>query len=364
MPETKIISSAYSVVEIFTELLNEFGLDWRFRKEYLSDWEQVCSLLSYVPVEYSSNVIDYYMSYYAPTLSEIEDLSVILFHNNQPSGIWPLSASKIDGIWEIGSNGSLVMPPCFVMGLASKSAKVIIAKMQGVLDSFSEKFGCGFWESSISFSETSSISDWHDRILRRGGLCTLQYEMYLDLSRDLIEIKSAFRKSYKALINTGSRMWQIGVMVDEGRDVWDEFRQLHLFVSGRATRSLDSWDRQYHAICNGGAFLVYLRNEVGRMVGGGLFQITRDEGLYAVGVYDRNLFDKPLGHVVQYRAIEEMKRRGLRWYKLGARPYPSDHPTPSEKVLSIADFKQGFSSHTFPRYLIRYCLPEITAAKS
>lgn len=86
------------------------------------------------------------------------------------------------------------------------------------------------------------------------------------------------------------------------------------------------------------------------MVGGGFFQVTRDEGVYAVAAYDRALFDKPLGHAVQYRAVEEMKNRGIRWYKIGARPYPGDQPPPSAKELRIAEFKQGFASHIFPCY--------------
>lgn len=90
------------------------------------------------------------------------------------------------------------------------------------------------------------------------------------------------------------------------------------------------------------------------MVGGGLFSFTSDEGLYVVGAYDRSLFDKPLGHVVQYRAIEELKKRDVKWYKIGTRPYSSNAPTPTDKEISIAKFKQGFASHVFPYYFLTH----------
>jgi len=77
---------------------------------------------------------------------------------------------------------------------------------------------------------------------------------------------------------------------------------------------------------------------------------ARDEGVYAVAAYDRSLFDKPLGHVVQYRAIEELKKRKVSWYKIGVRPYGSDNPRPTDKEIKIGEFKQGFSSHCFPHY--------------
>jgi hypothetical protein len=97
---------------------------------------------------------------------------------------------------------------------------------------------------------------------------------------------------------------------------------------------------------SGDAFLVGLRDPAAqRLVGAGFFQCTRDEGLYAVGAYDRALFDKPLGHAVQQRAIETMKARGLQWSRIGER-----QPAPTAKEVAIAAFKQGFASHQFCRH--------------
>ena len=81
---------------------------------------------------------------------------------------------------------------------------------------------------------------------------------------------------------------------------------------------------------------------------------VRDECAYGVGTYDRSLFEKPLGHVVQYCAIELMKARELRWYKIGQRPYPSEQPRATDKEFSIAEFKQGFATHLFPQYVLQY----------
>ena len=107
----------------------------------------------------------------------------------------------------------------------------------------------------------------------------------------------------------------------------------------------------------GAAFFVYLRDPSDqRMVGGGLFQITRDECVYAVGAYDRDLFDKPLGHVVQYSAMEKAIALGLKWTKIGYRPFPGDLPAPSGKEISIGEFKQGFSTHTFPRFIFTHAI--------
>ncbi len=154
------------------------------------------------------------------------------------------------------------------------------------------------------------------------------------------------------------RIWPRRRVERRGRvTVWSEFRRLHAHVSwvgrrvqtNRGTSNLatsSKLSRRSLSIC--------AHNNAGEMIGGGFFTFSRDEGVYAVAAYDRSLFDKPLGHVVQYRAIEELRNRGVRWYKIGARRYRSETPPPPEKEVTISEFKQGFASHLFPRYNISH----------
>ena len=108
-----------------------------------------------------------------------------------------------------------------------------------------------------------------------------------------------------------------------------------------------------NAIESGNAFLIYLRDSSDRMMGGGFFEYTKDEAYYSVGAYDRNLFDKPIGHVVQNQAIIEMKKRNISWYKIGNRSFVGDSILPTDKEVSISEFKQGFCSDLFPKYLLK-----------
>ena len=208
------------------------------------------------------------------------------------------------------------------------------------------KAGLNSWESSESFNQSLGMSDWHIESMRRDATCQISHELYLDLRQDMVEIKKNIRKSYKSLITSGERMWTVGVLESTDEVIWGKFKQLHLQVSGRATRCDDTWAIQHQDIDRRCAFLVWLKNASGEMVGGGLFNYTSTEGVYAVGAYDRTLFDKPSGHVVQYRAIEELKQPGVMWYKIGARPYSTDNPKPTDKEITIGEFKQGFSSHS------------------
>ena len=319
-------------------------------------WSQTLEELSHIPVSYSHAAIDYQLAYHRGHGGDWWDISLVLYHDGRPCGVWPLSFSVNSGKASLTSYGFPVLPPFFVNGFLDKSRKTLVKECLDLLGEICRTGSVPEWESAESFAGQSGVglSEWHDQSLRRGATVILRHELFVDLSVEIATLKARFRKSYKSLITSGTRTWQVSVMTEANQKVWSEFRELHLKVSGRVTRSAESWEFQHQAIVDRNAFLVVLRNDRGGMVGGGFFNMTRDEGVYGVGAYDRSLFDKPLGHVVQYRAIEEMKSRGLRWYKIGMRPYSAELPTPTEKELSIAEFKQGFGANLFPQYVLRH----------
>ncbi|ATG91324.1 FemAB family protein [Methylomonas koyamae] len=312
-------------------------------------WRSAADRAEYLPVAYSRAMTDYQLAYWRDSAQEIFDLSLVLYQDKHPCGIWPVSLS-IAASARIGSNGDALLPPLFVAGLTANVRKKLLQGCLEIIDMLARKFDIGQWQSVDAFSNLSGISEWQHLALCRGASVNCSHELFIDLQPSVTEIKSGFRKSYRPLVSLGTKLWQISVLNSRDDNVWSEFKNLHREVAGKVTRSDDSWRLQHEAIASGDAFLVYLRDAEQRMVGGGFFQVTRDEGVYAVAAYDRALFDKPLGHAVQYRAVEEMKNRGIRWYKIGARPYPGDQPPPSAKELRIAEFKQGFASHIFPCY--------------
>lgn len=330
------------------------GLRCNSRFDNRDQWNKTLLHLSYVPSSYTNSSIDYQILYQSGHGGDWRDISMVLLHDNRPCGVWPLSLSIKDGAAFITSHGLPVLPPLFACDLHTSIRKKIVKLCLDFLEELCRESGIYSWESieSYSLDPFPSLSEWHIESMRRGAKPALRHELFVDLSLDIPSIKARFRKSYKPLISSGNRYWDVDIMSSANRQVWTEFRQLHLISAGRQTRSDESWDAQHHAISEGNAFFVYLRNPGGIMVGGGFFTISRDESHYVTAAYDRSLFSKPLGHVVQFRAIEEMKNRGLRWYKLGERPYPSD--SPSQKELSIAVFKEGFATHLLPQYHLKH----------
>jgi FemAB family protein len=334
-------------------LFDEAGLHVRLRSHAPDDWDRVVDRLAYAPVAYSGPMVDYNLAYVRGQQHEVSDVSVILLNDSRECGVWPLSLTAPTNL---GSNGSALVPPLFVPDLPATTCKRITLQCLDFLEVFLRANAVTGWESSESFSGSLGLSEWHDRAMKRGCAAALKQELFVDLSLDLARIKSGLRKSYRSLITAGERLWDVAILDRTNDAVWAQFIALHTMAAGRVTRSPQTWELQHAAIGCGSAFLVYLCDSTGRMVGAGLFHTTRHESLYGVGAYDRTLFDKPLGHVVQFRAIQELQNRRIRWHKLGARNYPSEQPPPTAKELTIADFKQGFATHLLPRYELKFQL--------
>lgn len=339
------------------QCLNQSGLLALLRYEQPDSWQDVWNNLETQYVDYAASTIDYQHAYMKSSGENVADISMVLIHAQKPCAIWPLTLA-MNECGKLGSQGSPLLPPLFINSLSAKTIKKITTNALRFVVNVQQLLSQELIESREYISPhalNTGISEWHQQWMSIGATVSVKHDLFIDLTLSMDEIRSSFRKSYRPLISSGLKLWASEIMTRScpDADIWSEFKALHQQVAGRITRSNETWDLQYSMIVNGEALLVHLHDKTlqNRMVGAGFFQITRDEGIYAVAAYDRELFPKPLGHVVQQRAIEAMKQHGLRHYRIGERFYPSYIPKPTEKELSISLFKQGFAGLTLPRFV-------------
>jgi FemAB family protein len=281
-------------------------------------------------VEYTPTFVRYQESYFFA-----EDASLIIEHDRRPVAVLPLAVYE----GNLTSNGGDILPPLMVAGLPEKVEKKIVADCLRHVDAECLRIEQALWRST-EIVRQEGLSLWHRRLRERGArVAEPTTELFVNLAWPAERIRANIRKSYRSLIEQGKKEYSatLGVNILP-------LKRLHLEVAGRVTRPDTTWEAQQGAIDAGEAFCVYLLDKDENPVGGALFHRSRDEGLYAVGVYRRDLHDKPLGHLVQAFAIEHMQRLGLKWYHLGARPYEAN-----EKELQIAHFKEGWATHSYPR---------------
>ncbi len=175
----------------------------------------------------------------------------------------------------------------------------------------------------------------------RSGAPEIEYYSNIDLDNTEEEIKMAIRKSYKSLVNWGYRNLEIKLFdqFNITKEIINQFEDFHIQVSGRRTRSPESWILQYEAIKKERGYVIfgYLNKE---LVASVLVLTSKSEAYYGVAVNNRDLMaqNKPIGHAVLLEAIFEAKRKGLKNFCLGNVSH-SDN----EKINAIAKYKRGFS---------------------
>lgn len=338
-------------------LIQRSQLDAELRADCANEWSDLVDQNSDVPSFYLENEVDYQIAVFNYLSKSSTDISLILYHDNSPCGVWPLALDTCDKepLKSINNQyGGIILPPLFANNFPKKSERKVIKSCMEFLNKLLVASGGECWRTNDA-SLDGYVSQWYQIALEKGAMLDkVSYEMHLDVSMSVDEIRKCIRKSYRPLISSGEKNWTASVMDQYCEDTWNKFRTLHKTVTGRVTRSVDTWNIQHQAIKNGNAFLVYIVNSEGIMVGGGVFVTSGYQCHYSVGSYDRRLSDQPLGHMVQYQAILTMKEKGIKMYYLGDRFYRENLPFVTKKQVDISHFKQGFSSKIFPRISLTY----------
>lgn len=306
----------------------------------LSDWNEVVVKSSDVSVYHVRSLVDYYAAYYNGV-----NLSFIIYDDKKPTAVFPIFMFKKDDNFLFSVNGDGLVTPLFVNNTPKRLRKRIEMQIADIIFFLIENFNT---EKLKFFESSNALSSWYLYWLKRASKDYLSYELSINLEKTLEEIRLNFRKSYKPLVNKALREWDVDVCSKKDMHVFEEFKLLHKEVSGRQTRNDLSWDIQKKQIQNEEALLITVRNNQS-LIGGGFFNYSKDEAMYSVGAYNRDLFDKPIGHAVQMKAIEKLKELGCKKYNIGEKITNLNGRKPSEKEKSITHFKEGFASSVYSK---------------
>jgi len=157
------------------------------------------------------------------------------------------------------------------------------------------------------------------------------------------ELHSSLRDSYRSLVNWGRRQMEMQyVNADNAdRELFDQYPEFHARIAGGARYGAPYWDVYWNEITNGRGELGLGFLEDGRLVTGTLVVDAAAASYYASGVYERELFDKPLGHFPVFDAMLRAGARGTATFDLGE-IFPAG--AADEKEVQIGFFKKGFTS--------------------
>ncbi len=315
-----------------------------------AEWDEFINTQEYIPVLYSSAFNEYQLAYFKELNYDNFSVQIYSLGDKKLIGVWPIFYRRLyNGKLVLETFGSALAAPFISSNIDFNSRKNHYKNCFLTLKYLCEQ-NIVEVKTFTSYNYLSHELDPWQLLLEFSGNMSLkmtQFESVLNLSLSLDEIKMRIRKSYKSLINKGFKLWNIVEVMDHFDDRFNEFKELHLEVSGRKTRSDESWNVQLNNLKKGNAKLICAYNAENKLVGGAFFDVTPHEANYSVGVYDRKLFDLPIAHAIQWKAIEMFKESGLLKYKIGIIHRNDSLNSISEKEFSISTFKAGFGGDLF-----------------
>ncbi|MCG2578876.1 GNAT family N-acetyltransferase [Dechloromonas sp. XY25] len=310
-------------------------------------WDQALANASVQPVGYRRCHLAYQHAYFSSAYADYHSFDHLISWRGEVVALCPLAAFRQDGQWVLSShlNGIVgVAPPLPLVALPEKASRQLHQAWLQAVAVLAKQLGSNTRLRFTAPTPCPTAPDWYRRLLQLGASAHLRHRMLIDLALSEADYHRQLRKSYKALINQARRLWQVDLDTEGNAASFADFQAFHEQVAGRRTRPQATWDEQLRAIRQRSAFAIYLREADGRMVGASLYNCSRNEVYYAVGVYDRALFDQPVAHLSLDAAIRHARATGRHRVILGDRPFPGDMAKPSEKEAKIAFFKEGFAT--------------------
>jgi FemAB family protein len=318
-----------------------------YRKDNFNLWEDVLFKCDYVPYEFTNEFIEYDIKYESQTKS-VKDFSVILFKNMKPIGL--LCILYIE---DYDINKFKILSPIYITSILENQItdlnKELFTSIIELTKFYSIKFN--FIDPFIN---SHFLSNFHLNLLQHRHIFKKHPKIILELKKDISLIRMNFRKSYKSLINNGLKLFNVQFLTGEDIDLWHDFQNFHIKISGKKTRSDQTWQLNYNAILNGRAFLAYIKQD-GDLIGAAYFLYSKSEAIYGVGVYERELSHLPISHSIQYAAICKLRELNVDNYCLGISLF-SNQDNVTSKELNISHFKRGFGgNHAYSyEFLINY----------
>jgi hypothetical protein len=233
--------------------------------------------------------------------------------------------------------------PCV---LVLNKSKLTIKEKKSFLNEFDEilkQINGNIWYRD--FTINGNVSFLTEHLLKKGATLVPKISKIINLSIDKDILWGDVRKRYKGLINKGLKEVKRYVL-EEKTVTWEymlKFRELHIQVSGRETRSIESWRMQFNLVKSGEAFLIFGELK-GVLVTAGYFSYSKDNCIYGSSASRRDLFNQPIFHSIMWTAILYAKKIGCRWFEVGEQSFQycyADIPI-TEKEIGISNFKAGF----------------------
>ncbi|MEN9464026.1 MAG: hypothetical protein RL217_207, partial [Pseudomonadota bacterium] len=255
----KIFEKWFKTKNFFMEDVKKFLLD--SRDDY--------------PCYYQDFTKEYYKDYYC----SVFDASITYYDQGRPVFYLPMFIYKSSGEnFILSTNGEFVYHPLFNKNLSKSYVKKISSRIIGFIFDFSKSFNIN---NVLFYGGNEIFGGWEESVVDVSISDNIRYKYYVDLKENILEIRSSLRESYKSLVNKSLNLFKFEVFDYCTDELIEEFREFHFQVSGKRTRSRQSWKIQQDQVNSSGGFIIKISDKSDAFIGFSLFLYSKFEGMYA-----------------------------------------------------------------------------------
>jgi hypothetical protein len=316
-------------------------------------WDRFCAESEDAWFWHTSDWLRYQRAY-RPELAS-RDRSFFLEDGAEVVAVCPLLEETLGpGHVELGAGGSAAPAPVLASPLDAARRRDASRAVGEAVDAIADAVGAArvtFRDSPLSpgFARRAPLGN---PLLDLGYLDVSLRTQVIDLEPPEAELWAGLRKGHRSDVRRAERTLEIEVL--DTRTIRDEafdaYRRLHAKAAGRVTRPAVTFDLMHAWIRRGDALLVTARQQ-GALLSVALLIVYKAAAYYASGANDPEAEGPGIAHLVQWRALQELKGRGVRRYEIGwQQQVPVLHDVASAKQRSISHFKHGFGGATWPLF--------------
>lgn len=330
----------------------------KFNTFTMSSWDDLITKLEGPLHNCTWNNLNYYSAY-----NKIENISFMIFHENKLIALIPFAKNLNKTKLSFSFGNNLIFSPVFSPKITQSLRKRIYNfTFELIKKKFKlKKIKINYQVSPVYFknNKVEICSKNQFELLAYSKNFNVHNTLILDLTEEEDQLILNMSKYHRKNINKTSKIKNLKFEVLNKKksrnsiiEKFTEFKKYHRISAGRVTRPKKTWDIMLKKIYENEADLFYLNFDKKRI---SYLYCARYQD-FAWGWSQVNL--KKYEHIsprhfLEWNAMKYYKKNKLNFYEIGERYYAQNDFIPSDKEISISEFKEKFGSNKYPKPIFK-----------
>jgi hypothetical protein len=329
-----------------------------FKNFKLSSWDKLLNELEGPIHNCTWNNLNYYSAY-----NKIENISLAIFHENKLIAVFPLAKNLNSKKITLSFGNNLIFSPVFSTKIKNNLRKRVYKYVFEMIKKkyLLKKLEMYFQVSPVYFENNrAKISSKNQfELLAYSKKFSVHNTLIADLSENENQLMLNMSKYHRKNINKTSKIKNLKFKVLSQKtntthiiEKFNEFKKYHRISAGRTTRPKKTWDIMLDKIKHNEADLFYLELDKKRIS----YLYCARFCNFAWGWSQVNLknyeYISPR-HFLEWNVMKYYKNNNFNFYEIGERYYAQNDFKPTNKEISISEFKEKFGSNKYPKAIFK-----------